>query len=42
MLSTKALLAIIFILCSAVALKAGVYYGVGMPGPDFVADPGVP
>jgi hypothetical protein len=36
MFKTKTLMVIIFILGFAVAVKAGVFYSFGMPGPDYV------
>jgi hypothetical protein len=38
MFKTKTLMVIIFILGSAVAVKAGVFYSFGMPGTDVGAD----
>jgi hypothetical protein len=35
---TKTLLVIIFILGSAVAVKAGVFYHFGMPGTDYMLE----
>jgi hypothetical protein len=42
MFSTKSLLVIIFILGSAVTLKAGVYYGAGLNSTVFLTDVAVP
>jgi hypothetical protein len=38
MFKTKTLMVIIFILGSAVAVKAGVFYSFGMPGPDYMLE----
>jgi hypothetical protein len=42
MFSTQALLVMVLILSSAVAVKAGVYYGVGMPNGEYVIDVPLP
>jgi hypothetical protein len=38
MFQTKTLLVIIFILGSAVAVKAGVFYTLGLPDTEYVLD----
>jgi hypothetical protein len=38
MFQTKTLLLIIYILSSAVVVKAGVFYSVGLPGAEHMLD----